>query len=213
MSQSVTMDLDPVMGRMTTPINARFLSVFAPVQAMDLLKNPTNAYAGVTDVVREKLLTGAPLFGIQNESEVSKRCGVIPRRIGNVLKVSEMVNLAHNCAVNHLRRKAFWKASTILAANGVPTPAILEQSVLDRFNAVLDPDDRINGAVNLNIPSMQLPLSGIGRYNTQVSATPQVASITNTADATHIGSANGSLAVAFAGDVAQVFANFSGALS
>lgn len=158
LTQTCTYELDPIMGRMITPITAEFIAVFVPLQAMDVLKNPAVAYAGVTEVVKEKLLTGSPLFGLEAENVLSQRMGVIPRRISNVLRVSEMVKLGHNCAVNHLRRRKYWRAALLTSANVVVTPALLSDTVLDRFNAVLDPDDRINGSVTLNSPSVRLPV-------------------------------------------------------
>jgi hypothetical protein len=175
-SQSITLELDPIMGRVITPITAELIAVFVPVQAMDILKNPSTQYAGVTDVVRQKLLTGNPLFVTEAENELSKRMGVIPRSVSGVKRVSECVRLGHNCAVNHLREKVYWKAAQLLAANVSVTPALLSSTVLDRFNAVLDPDDRINGAVQLSLPNLQLPVVGVARYGGNFgSGTPAMA--------------------------------------
>lgn len=162
LSQNVTMELDPIMGRMITPITAELTAVFVPVQAIDAIKDPTAAYAGMTEVLREKLLSGNPLFGLETEGEISKRCGVNPRSVGGVKKVNEMVRLAHNAAVNYLRQRKYHKATVLPHTNTAITPAIIAQTVLDRLNGVLDPDDRINGSVQLSLPSMQLPVTGIG---------------------------------------------------
>lgn len=160
LSQNVTMELDPIMGRMITPITAELTAVFVPVQAIDAIKDPNAAYAGMTEVLREKLLSGNPLFGLETEGEISKRCGVNPRSIGGVKKVNEMVRLAHNAAVNYLRQRKYHKATTVLHTNTAITPALIAQTVLDRLNGVLDPDDRINGMVSLDLPTMNLPLIG-----------------------------------------------------
>ncbi len=167
LSQSVTMELDPIMGRMITPITAELTAVFVPVQAIDAIKDPNAAYAGMTEVLREKLLSGNPLFGLENEGEISKRCGVNPRSIGGVKKVNEMVRLAHNAAINYLRQRKYHKATALLHSNTAITPAIIAQTVLDRLNGVLDPDDRINGAFSFTLPSITLPaaefpVNGIG---------------------------------------------------
>ena len=167
-SQTVTMELDPIAGRLITPITGEMVSVFVPVQACDAIKDPNAAYAGMTEVIREKLLTGNPLFNLENENVISQRCGIEPRSIGGVKRVNEVVRLAHNCAVNHLRQRRYDKAALLLHTNAAVTPAILSETVLDRLNGVLDPDDRINGAVtldiNLNLPT-SLPVEGIG-YST-----------------------------------------------
>ena len=161
LSQSITYELDPIAGRMITAMYGEFISVFVPVQAADAIKDPAAAYAGMTEVIREKLLTGNPLFGLEAETEISKRCGVNPRSIGGVKKVNEVIRLAHNAAVNHLRQRKYHKAAQILASSTAITPALISQTVLERLNGVLDPDDRINGVVQLDLPAMQLPVVGL----------------------------------------------------
>lgn len=156
LSQNITLELDPIAGRMITPIKGEMMAVFVPVQAIDAIKDPNASYPGMTEVIREKLLSGNPLFGLENEGEISKRCGVNPRSIGGAKRVNEMVRLAHNAAVNYLRQRKYDKATLLAAANTAVTPAIISQTVLDRLNGVLDPDDRINGAVTLDI-NVNLP--------------------------------------------------------
>lgn len=168
LSQTVSYELDPIAGRMITPITAELTSVFVPVQAIDAIKDPNAAYAGMTEVIREKLLSGNPLFGLETEGEISKRCGVNPRSVGGVKKVNEMVRLAHNAAVNYLRQRKYVDATLLLHSNTSLTPALISQTVLDRFNAVLDPDDRINGAVPFQ---GQIPVKGISAGNTAGIAT------------------------------------------
>jgi hypothetical protein len=186
-SQSITMELDPIMGRVITPITAELIAVFVPVQAMDVLKNPTTQYAGVTDVVRQKLLTGNPLFVTEAENELSRRMGVIGRSVSGVRRVSETIRLGHNCAVNHLRERLYWRASQLLAANVAVTPALLSSTVLDRFNAVLDPDDRINGSVQLSLPTIQLPVTGVSKVGGKTSFLNPVLTTASHADYFAIG--------------------------
>lgn len=158
LSQKITLELDPIAGRMITPISGEFVAVFVPVQAIDVAKTPNAAYAGMTDVIREKLLSGNPLFVLEVENEISKRCAVNPRSIGGVKKVNEMVRLAHNAAVNYLRQRKYVKAALLPPSSDAVTPAIISQTVLERMNGVLDPDDRINGAVSLEIPTVRMPV-------------------------------------------------------
>jgi len=173
LSQNVTMELDPIMGRMITPITAEMTAVFVPVQAIDAIKAPDAAYAGMTEVLREKLLSGNPLFGLETEGEISKRCGVNPRSVGGVKKVNEMVRLAHNAAVNYLRQRKYHKATILPHTNTAITPALIAQTVLDRLNGVLDPDDRINGAFNFELPAITLPAQKAPVKGIGWSATPQ----------------------------------------
>lgn len=158
LSQTITMELDPVAGRLLTPVFGELVAVFVPLQAIDAIRNPAAAYAGMTEVVREKLLSGNPLFGLEAEGEISKRCGVNPRKISGVAKVNEAVRLAHNAAVNALRLRRYHLAVQVLHGNTAITPAVLSETVLDRLNGVLDPDDRINGAVELSLPTINLPV-------------------------------------------------------
>lgn len=160
--QDFRMELDPIPGRLLTQVTGEVIVMYCPVQAADGIKDPAGVYSGLTDVIREKLLTGTPLFGLEDENEISKRLGIVPRSIGGVKKVCEVSRLAHNACVNHLRLKRYVKSVQLLATNMLVTPAILTQTILDRLNGVLDPEDRVNGVVNLTLPSMQLPVEGIG---------------------------------------------------
>jgi hypothetical protein len=179
LSQTVTFELDPIGGRMISAMYGEVISVFVPVQAIDAIKDPSSAYAGMTDVIREKLLTGNPLFGLETEGEISKRCGVNPRSVGGVKKVNEIVRLAHNAAVNNLRLRKYAKATQLLHTNTAITPALISQTVLERLNGVLDPDDRVNGAVSLELPTLSLPVSGIGFVNTGATVANQLVKETN----------------------------------
>lgn len=172
LSQNVTFELDPIAGRMITPITAELISVYVPVQAIEALKYPEEAYAGNAEVIRDKLTTGEPLFGLEDESEISQRLGIVPRSIGGVKKVNEAARLAHNCAVNFLRRRKYVSAVQVLADNMGVTPAIIGQTVLDRLNGVLDPEDRVNGAVELEFGSVNLPVVGIGNMAESTAAGP-----------------------------------------
>jgi len=163
---NITAELDPIPGRLITPPTFEAVTLFIPVQAIDLIKDPEAAYAGMTEVIREKLLSGNPLFGLEDESEISRRCNIHPKSIAGVKKVSEMPRLAHNAAINFLRQRKYVKAATILHSNTALTPALIGNTVLDRLNGVLDPDDRINGMVNLEIPQMTLPVKGMLFRNT-----------------------------------------------
>ena len=169
LSQTATITLDPVAGQIITPVTAEMISVFVPVPAIDAIKAPDAEYAGLPEVIRQKLLSGNPLFGLENEGELTKRLGIIPRSVGGVKKVNEMARLAHNCAVNFLRKRKYVYAVELLHSNTAVTPALLGSTALDRLNGVLDPDDRINGQVQLAIADMQLPVMGLRRTDPTLS--------------------------------------------
>lgn len=161
-SQTMTAELDTVAGRLITPVTGELTVVFVPAQAIDYLKAPDAEYAGLTEVVRQKLLTGNPLFGLENETEISKRLGVKPRSISGVKKVNEAARLAYICAVNFLRKSKYVYATELLHSSTAMAPALISQNILQRMNAALDPDERVNGAVNLDFGAIKLPVSGIG---------------------------------------------------
>lgn len=166
-SFGIEMELDPIAGRLLTPMYGELTAVFVPVQAIDYLKDPEAGYAGMTEVVREKLLTGNPLFALEEEGEISKRLGINPRSIGGVKKVNEAARLSYIAAVNFLRLRKYHKATLLLHSSTAVAPALISQTVLERFNAVLDPDDRINGHVDLELAG-QMPVVGLGLTSTGV---------------------------------------------
>lgn len=168
LSQQINYELDPIAGRMITPITAELISVYVPLQAIDAIKNPESDYAGNTEVVRDKLLSGTPLFGLEEENEISKRLGINPRSIAGVKKVNEVGRLAHNAAVNFLRQRKYVNTVKVLAENMDVTPALISQTVLDRLNGVLDPEDRVNGAVDLGLDTVRMPVKGVGMEGTAV---------------------------------------------
>lgn len=185
LNQSAVLELDPVAGRMITPITAEVVAVYVPVPAMDALEYPDQDYPGNAEVIRQKLLSGAPLFPLEEESYISKRCGVAPVMVNGVPMVNSAVRLAHNCAVNYLRRKKYVYAAQVDASNVYQTPAILSQTVLDKLNAVLDPEDRVNGAVAFQIPQMELPVKGIGIVVPQTDSFPDTNVVAREADETY----------------------------
>lgn len=164
LSQTAIIELDPVAGRLITPVTGQMFAVYVPVQAMAALKNPSDPNAGITEVLRMQGLEGTPLFNLEAEGDLSKRMGVMPRSIGGVKQVGEFNRLAHNCAVNYLRKRVYVYAAQLVASNTAMTPALLSSTVLDRFNAVLNPDDHINGMVSLDVTG-QIPVMGIGIGN------------------------------------------------
>jgi len=169
LTQDVTMELDPIPGRLISSVFGEMYSVFVPVQAMDVLLDPAGAYAGITEVIREKLLSNTPLFDLENEGPISKKAKVNPISVGGFKKVNAAVRLAYICAVNMLRQRAYFRATLVAHTNTAILPAIYAQTVLDKINGVLDPDDRVNGMVTLSLPQMTLPVSS--RYQSSESST------------------------------------------
>lgn len=161
--QSITLELDPIAGRMITPITAYVTAVYVPAAAMISLENPDDDFVGTDAYMRDKMLDNNPLFPLENDHLIARLLKIEPSSVGGVKKVATSVRLGHNAAVNYLRQRKYHKASLLDGTSLSVTPALLGQTVLDRLNGVLDPDERINGAVDLAIPDMTLPVSGIGR--------------------------------------------------
>ncbi|NHM20313.1 hypothetical protein [Tritonibacter mobilis] len=161
-SQDIIVELEPIAGRMLTPIKLEVVSVYAPALACHALKNAGGQYPGSADVYREELLSGAPVFDLENadENELPQRMGVEPVSIAGVQKVNEIVRLAHNASINYLRQRKYVKADLLTASNMSVTPALFAQSALDLLNGVLDPEDRVNGKINFQ---GQIPVKGIRR--------------------------------------------------
>lgn len=172
LNQNVVMELDPIAGRMVTEITAGVVSLFVPVTAIDALKNPAQDYPGSADVIRAKLMSGTPLFDLEAEGEISKRCGVNPRSISGVKSVSEIVRIGHNAAVNFLRQRKYVNATLLLANSTAMTPALISNTVLDRLNGVLDPEDRVNGKIDF---TGQIPVKGIGLLGSNLASTTAAA--------------------------------------
>lgn len=88
---------------------------------------------------------------------------VNPRSVGGAKKVNEAVRLAYNCAVNLLRQRRYFRAALVPHTNTAILPAIYAQTVLDKINGVLDPDDRVNGAVEFTSGVISAPVHAGGR--------------------------------------------------
>jgi len=155
-NQEVSFMLDPIPGRLLTDMFCEATSVFVPMQAIDELKNPADAYPGNAEAFRQKLLSETAPFVTETENEISKRLGVVPRSVGGVKVVNEVARLAYIAAVNHLRTRRYHAATQLTKTATAIAPAILSQTVLDRLNGVLDPETRVNGAVDFNA---QIPVT------------------------------------------------------
>lgn len=220
-SQTVTFELDPVAGRIITPIFAEVISVFVPVTAIEKLLAPASLTADIPEVVKQKYLTGAVMYALEAETEISQRLGVIPQKIAGVKQVCSISRLAYIAACNMLRQRRYAYATKILANSTAIERAILTETVLDRFNGVLDPADQQNGTVKLDIGTMNLPVRGMG-YSSAYTAShnfANVADFKDTANPTaHTARVNSYAAAAAnplfevdASNNPQIFAIFNGA--
>lgn len=161
LTQTVVCELDKLQGRLLSDITFQVQAVYVPVQAIAAMKDPGNDNAGITEVVRRALAQDLAIFGLDGETEISKRCGINPRSSAGSKQVSEAIRLGHNVAVNYLRKRLYVYATEVAPANQAMTPALLSSTILQRLNGVLDPEDRINGRVPLTMPEMRLPVNGI----------------------------------------------------
>lgn len=193
-AQDLMVELAPVVGRLITPVTLQVKSVWCPVQAMMALKHPDDPVAGVTEVIRQRMLDGEVLFGIEDEHELSKRMGIIPVQIGGKKKVSVVARLAHNCAVNFLRKSLYTYAREVTALNLNVTPALLSTTAMAMFNGVLNPDDHVNGAVKLDLSKDRVRVAGL-RMNTAQRAS---GTLTGPFDGSSVGPSSGNWAQLYA---------------
>lgn len=147
--ERITLELDPIAGRLESQINVTFQTVFVPLLASDHFINQDYWVRGNAEHMRDRLENGNAIFHLEPEHEISRAMGVVPRSIGGVKKVSAEIRAAHGSAVTYLRRRLYRDAVEVDVENKFITPALLSSTILDRFNAVLDPEDRINGGVNI----------------------------------------------------------------
>ncbi|AXH76151.1 MAG: hypothetical protein [Microviridae sp.] len=162
LSQSVMVELDPIAGRLLNPVTVEMTAVFVPLQAMEHTRWPSDDTKSVTELIRRRLDSGEDLYPLEAPNEVTDRLRIHPRMVAGVPKVSSSVRIAHNAAVNFLRKRRYTYAAQRLPGDITISPAILSQTVLDRMNAVLDPEERVNGFVPFDLPTLTLPVEGIG---------------------------------------------------
>ena len=158
---SITAEMAPVAGRLFSDVGLHVQSVFVPCTAMHALKYPDAPYAGTAEGVRQMIKENdGVVWPLEDDNDFAKSARIHPRKINGVAKVSEAIRLSHNVAVNHLRRMTYHKSVQLDADNTAITPAILKQTSLQRFSGVLDPDENVDGAVNLD---GEMKIRGIGK--------------------------------------------------
>lgn len=172
LSVQCAVGLEPVAGRLINDISGEIIVVHVPAPAMDAHKNPEDDMAMSSDRYRNKLTAGEFPFALEAEGEISKSCDVTPKSIDGALKLCESIRLGHNVAVNHLRRLKHVKADQLDNTNAVITRALLSHTALDRLGGVLDPDDRVDGSVRVNLPDVKLGIDGIGVKTSSIPTTP-----------------------------------------
>lgn len=150
LSISAHFNLDPIPGEILSPIYGEVVSVFVPLQAIHALANPTHDYPGSADVVREALAAGNSLTALEEEGVISKRLGINPKSVSGTKMVDSSARLAYIAAVNFLRQRKYVNATLLANTATAISPAVLSQTVLDKLNGVLDPEDRVNGSVQFD---------------------------------------------------------------
>ena len=157
-SQTITAELDRIMGRLLTQTTFEVTCVMVPALACRAIRYPNDPISAGADSYREALLSGNPVFALESETDISKRLGVEPRAVNGARRVCEISRIAHNAAVNYLRRRRYVKAEQLGYNNGQISPALFGRSALQMLNGVLDPEDRVNGSVDLELQDIQIPV-------------------------------------------------------
>lgn len=159
LSQQIVVELEKIAGRLTTDVFCNVSVVVVPNLASDALFNADNDHPGNSEIFRQRLIDGEMIFPLEAPSVITDRMGITPRRVNGEPVVNSVARIAHNAAVNHLRISKYVDANTVGVENDEITPALVSTTALDRFNAVLDPEDRVNGSVTL---AGEIPIRGIG---------------------------------------------------
>lgn len=149
--QMVNIRLGAIPGEVITPIRAQVISVYVPDLALEALKNPADDYAGNTEIYRDKVAQEVPLTDLEEETDISKLLDLNPKSVAGTKYISERPRLAYIAAVNFLYRRLYDKAEQLDNTQVTPAPAPFTQTSLDMLNAVLDPETRVNGAVDLSL--------------------------------------------------------------
>lgn len=160
--QEISVELEPIAGRLVTTPVVEVHSVFVPALAAYHVNRNFAENTDNVELFRNKLLDGSSLFGLSNPVPVDDVMGLEPMRIDGEEKISTMPRRSHVAAVNFLRKRRYMYAQEIPYTHASVTPALLSNTALDIFNAVLTPEDRINGAVSLRgeVPVKGLALLG-----------------------------------------------------
>ena len=158
----MALSLDPIAGNLLTPIGLDVVQLFVPNLAMHAFKNPDLPMADSADLYRSKLVNDEIIFGLEPENEITKRMNIKPVSISGSKMVNETARLSYLCAVNYLSRLKHRTAFQHSKNTATVLPALFGSTALDRLNAVLNPDERLNGEVALSVNSMRLPVEGIG---------------------------------------------------
>jgi hypothetical protein len=187
LQQSLFLELDPIPGRLLTEISAQMQIVFVPFQAIHKYRfgdlagtSPgSDPHAGITEVIRQKIAAGSAIDLLEAEGAISKACGIVPRSISGSKKVTRTLRDAYNVAADFLRKTVYVDAVAPAANNVAVLPAVLGTTALQRLSGVLNPDDHINGSVQLQLEDAELPVKGIG-LNSAMMGTAGTVSIKET---------------------------------
>ena len=180
-SQTISTEMKPIAGRLVSDILMQVVTVFVPALAIDKALNTDPVRGGNAEHFRANLADGNSVFPLAAENVLTQRMGIEPIRIAGQLRTSIASTVAHNIAVNFLRRRIYHAASEVPLRQTSVTPALLSSTVLDRFNAVLVPEDRINGSVTLE---GEIPITGMGFRAASVGLSPTLSYTSRESDGT-----------------------------
>ena len=162
LSQAVSFEAQPVLGRMLSEAYAKVVSVYVPAPAMHKLQYNTDPNADIPEIIRRKIMNGQQVFPASTENEITKRLGIVPQKQANAYVVNRAPLIAYNVAINYLAKRLYTYATQRTAGDITLCASLLSSTALQWFNGALDPDDHINGNVELALSSTQAPVTGIG---------------------------------------------------
>jgi len=157
---STVIELSPVQGRLLTEVTAKLTAVLVPTAAIDAFMREGEVGAGNVEILREKAMTGEPLFGLEFPSAVTRAMGISVQTQGGVGLLNKMPRLAHNVAVNFLRQRVYRYAELLGSTNLSITPSIISRNAVQRYDGALDPDNHINGPMAIDLSRVRIPVKG-----------------------------------------------------
>lgn len=173
---NIDISLAPVSGLMRSDAYVDVKQVFVPYQAIEKLELDTQDDAGVTEMTKRRLMAGEGI-GLEDEGLISLSGNVHARTVSDANKVSKSVRLAYLCAVNHLRLAAYYNSTLEDKTQTAILPALLTANILDRMRGVIEPENLIDGAINL---TGDLPVKGIGNPSNPPTSTNRTVNVVGT---------------------------------
>jgi hypothetical protein len=160
---SGNLDIDAISGLVMSEMRLRMRTVYVPTAALMMLDNPDDEAAGDFEALQRALSSDTPLFDFEVPNVITKSMRLKGKDVGAGGKICKSVRLAYIAAMNHLATKLYFQAEQYPAGHMEFIPSTLTNTVLQRWLAVNDPNEKINGRIDLTLPTVQMDVEGVYR--------------------------------------------------